>query len=316
MKEEENNNYYDNTISDNIASEEISFSGQSQNFCICFVDMVNSTKIIQNISDAGEIRKYYSIFINTIAAIARNFGANIIKNIGDCLIFYYPKTSDSTDKSAFKDVIDCVLAMIAANPIINAKLYQEKLQSIKYRISVDYGSVEIARSTTSQSDDLFGSTMNTCAHLNSKALPNGIVIGSNLFQIVKPFLPFSNEDHYHFQKIDKYQTGSDNKYSYPIYSLVSRNDRSNDSILRYSRQEPKFGSSKSYSHSSINNTSKADTQQQRQQLKQMGFFNILVIDDQPDTFLTSLDQSELELISCVTEFFLPYTFQSSLSIMH
>lgn len=285
MKEEENNNYYDNIISDNIASEEISFSGQSQNFCICFVDMVNSTKIIQNISDAGEIRKYYSIFINTIAAIARNFGANIIKNIGDCLIFYYPKTSDSTDKSAFKDVIDCVLAMIAANPIINAKLYQEKLQSIKYRISVDYGSVEIARSTTSQSDDLFGSTMNTCAHLNSKALPNGIVIGSNLFQIVKPFLPFSNEDHYHFQKIDKYQTGSDNKYSYPIYSLVSRNDRSNDSILRYYKQEPKFGSSKSYSHSSINNTSKADTQQQRQQLKRMGFFNILAIDDEPNNSL-------------------------------
>jgi len=116
MKEEENNNYYDNIISDNIASEEISFSGQSQNFCICFVDMVNSTKIIQNISDTGEIRKYYSIFINKIEAIARNFGANIIKNIGDCLIFYYPKTSDSTDKSAFKDVIDCVLAMIAANP--------------------------------------------------------------------------------------------------------------------------------------------------------------------------------------------------------
>jgi two-component system, OmpR family, response regulator ChvI len=112
MKEEENNNYYDNIISDNIASEEISFSGQSQNFCICFVDMVNSTKIIQNISDAGEIRKYYSIFINTIAAIARNFGANIIKNIGDCLIFYYPKTSDSTDKSAFKDVIDCVLTIL------------------------------------------------------------------------------------------------------------------------------------------------------------------------------------------------------------
>ena len=93
MKEEGNNNYYDNTISDNIASEEISFSGQSQNFCICFVDMVNSTKIIQNISDAGEIRKYYSIFINTLASIARNFGAKIIKSTDMSLIYYFPKTS-------------------------------------------------------------------------------------------------------------------------------------------------------------------------------------------------------------------------------
>jgi len=31
-----------------------------------------------------------------MAAIARNLGANIIKNTGDSFIYYFPKTSDST----------------------------------------------------------------------------------------------------------------------------------------------------------------------------------------------------------------------------
>ena len=48
-------------------SEEISFSGHSQNYCVCFVDMVDSTKITAQIADAGKIRIYYAIFINTIS---------------------------------------------------------------------------------------------------------------------------------------------------------------------------------------------------------------------------------------------------------
>ena len=107
--------------------------------------------------------KYYGIFLNTMAAIARNFGAKIIKNVGDCLIFHYPKTSDSSNKSSFKDVIECCITMIEARDTINEKLSEEELPSLSYRISADYGRVEVARSTSSQSDDLFGPTMNMCA---------------------------------------------------------------------------------------------------------------------------------------------------------
>ena len=35
---------------------------------------------------------YYSVFINTMAAIVRNFDGTIIKNTGDSLIYYFPKT--------------------------------------------------------------------------------------------------------------------------------------------------------------------------------------------------------------------------------
>ena len=164
--------------------EEISFSSKSQRYCVSFVSMVDSIGFTFQIKDAEKIRKYYSIFINTMAAIARNFGAKIIKNTGTSLVYFFPKTSSSTDnRSAFIDVIECGITMIAASNTINEKLREEGgLPPLYYRISADYGSVEVARSITSpDTEDLFGSTMNICAKINSMAPSNGMVVGNDLY---------------------------------------------------------------------------------------------------------------------------------------
>jgi two-component system, OmpR family, response regulator ChvI len=60
--------------------------------------MVNSTEVTADINEPEKIRNYYGIFLNTIAAIARDYRAKIIKNAGDCLIFYFPETIDSTNE--------------------------------------------------------------------------------------------------------------------------------------------------------------------------------------------------------------------------
>src|SRR5918999_3959093 len=161
-------------------SEEICFLPNSQNYCVCFVDMVDSTGITSKISDHQKIRQYYSIFINTMAVLLRNYGGKVVKNAGDALIFYFPDSSDPTNEAAFKDILECFTTMILARDIINAKLHSEggNLPSVSYRISADYGRVEVATSTSSKGrEDLFGSTMNICAKINSMAEPNGIVIG-------------------------------------------------------------------------------------------------------------------------------------------
>ena len=78
--------------------------------------------------DPQKIKRYYSIFINTMAALARDFDATVIKNTGDSVIFYFPKTTDSSNNnmSAFKNVFECGLTMISVNPIINVKLQKEE----------------------------------------------------------------------------------------------------------------------------------------------------------------------------------------------
>jgi hypothetical protein len=151
----------DAKIEEEEEEEEISFSRKSQNYCVCFVSMVDSIEITFEIKDAEKIRRYYSIFINTMAAIARNFSAKIIKNTGTSLIYYFPKTSslsplsltsdssfttnNNNIESAFKDVLECGITMIAASDIINANLKEEGgLPSLYYRISADYGRVEVA----------------------------------------------------------------------------------------------------------------------------------------------------------------------------
>jgi two-component system, OmpR family, response regulator ChvI len=150
-------------------ANEISFPDRSINCCVCFVDMVNSTEITAEIFDRRKIGQYYSIFINTMAALARNYNAKIIKNAGDALIFYFPETSDSSNEAAFKNMLECFTTMTLARDIINSKLHSENLPSVSYRISADYGRVELATSTSSKGDDLFGSTMNICAKINSMA---------------------------------------------------------------------------------------------------------------------------------------------------
>jgi class 3 adenylate cyclase len=168
----------------NVGTKEISFSGEVQNYCVCFIDIVGSTKISADLTPT-QLSRYYELFLNAIALIARNFGAKIVKNAGDALIFYFNDTSDPKKVMKFKNVLDCGLTMGIASNTLNAKMLSEKLPPIQYRISADYGEVSVARSASSQSEDLFGSAMNISAKINSRAKLNGLVIGETLFDIVK-----------------------------------------------------------------------------------------------------------------------------------
>src|SRR5215208_6979410 len=73
--------------------------------------------------------------------------------------------------------------------------------------------MRIASSASSHAKDLFGSTMNICAKINSKAEPNGIVIGDELYRLMKS-LSFQE---YLFKEIDGYHVAN---RSYPLYSLT------------------------------------------------------------------------------------------------
>jgi CheY-like chemotaxis protein len=262
---------------------------------------VNSTKVIASIAANSEkIRKFYLIFINTMATIAKNFNAKVIKNAGDSLIFYFPETSNSNSISAFKDVIECGLTMIAARSVINSKLHKEGLLlSIDYRISADYGKIEMARSGTSQVRDMFGPTINMCSKLNSKAQPNEMVIGGDLHQIVKK----SRFNDYIFKHIGEYSLILN--HPYPVYSVTSRYDRNNwynntptimqkqmtttDNILR--AEQKKVISSVANTKTTTTITRDLDfyanQQEQRQQKSSSSYKNnILLVDDDKDILYT------------------------------
>ena len=152
-----------------------------------------------------------------MAAIARGYGAKIIKNVGDSLIYYFPETSNVTKWSGFKGVLESAITMIWAHKVINAKLFEEKLPLVDYRISADYGRVEIAKSSSSMSEDLFGTTINICSKINTKAAPNGLIIGGDLYRVLKGSFPDISTA-YSFREKGEYSSGI--KQSYPIYDVT------------------------------------------------------------------------------------------------
>jgi two-component system, OmpR family, response regulator ChvI len=237
--------------------------------------MINSTKVTaEMVSDRRKIGQYYSIFINTMAVLAKNYGAKIIKNAGDALIFYFPDSSDPANERVFNGAFECFTTMILAHDIINRKLHSENLPSVSYRISADYGRVEVATSTSSKGEDLFGSTMNICAKINSMAEPNGIVIGGDLYRIVKSF---SFIDKYQFRELRGYSVGFSHRY--PVYAALSKNI----SQIYINTINHLFRSNEA---SEIKDVRIKQQSRPPPQQHQRYLANIMVVDDETDTVLT------------------------------
>jgi two-component system, OmpR family, response regulator ChvI len=275
----------DGSLSSFDLAKEISFLDRSMNCCIGFVDMVNSTSIAAEIPERQKVGQYYSLFINTMAILVKNYGAKIVKNAGDALIFYFPDSSDPSNEAAFKDILECFTTMILAHDIINAKLHSVNLPSVSYRISADYGRVEVATSTSSKSEDLFGSTMNTCAKINSMAEPNGIVIGGDLYRIIKSFSFINNR--YQFRELGGgYSIGFDNKY--PVYTALSKNNNNNNTAgLNIHNINQLIRSNEISTIKDIGAKQQSSQPLQDSQQKQQRYStNIMIVDDEPDTLFT------------------------------
>jgi class 3 adenylate cyclase len=183
----------------------ISFEEIYQNYCVGIVDVVNSTKIISKLSQE-EACIYYSVFLNTIGFIAQSHGAKVVKNIGDAVLFYFPKDSPKSLDCA----LECTTKMLEASEMMNKIFKNKKMPKIQYRISLDYGPLMIANCMTSLSKDIFGPTVNLCVKLNHMAKPDGIVIGSDMYQIVK------KSKQYKFTEVNEFQSA--HKQDYPVYS--------------------------------------------------------------------------------------------------
>jgi len=256
------------------SSEEISFSGKSKNYCVSIVDIVGSTKIVSEIKDEDKVCKYYTIFLNTISTIIEKHGAKTFKTLGDSLVYYYPMTEDTTNKIAFYRVMECSMDVLEACSPMNVLLQRERLPSISYRLSADYGRLEVARCSTSENDDFFGSTINICSKINCKASPNGMVIGGDLYTVLKS-LGFT--ENFQMQAIGEYAGGS-NRYSYPIYSLRPRSRSNVGSKAKQISSEdfsPKLDelTRQVSNYFLIGDAAKSDR-------------NIMLIDDEPDVLYT------------------------------
>ena len=205
----------------NFASKGIRFSGDSIKSCVGFIDLVDSTKNTITMDNLEAIRKYYSTFINSVSEIIKNYNGKVIKNIGDCLLFYFPKTTDVNNVGVFIEAIECGFKILDERHNINQELSKQQLPPFNYRISIDYGVLDLALVGEYSQIDLFGTTINLCSKINtsSSSIPNELIIGDNFYRILKSFSGMLNN--YDFINHINYQITENNRYS--LYKIKRKN---------------------------------------------------------------------------------------------
>ena len=213
------------------------------------------------------IRKYYSKFINSTSEVVKSYSGKVIKNIGDCILFYFPKTTDFKDTEVFREIIDCGFKILDERYIVNQELSKEHLPPFNYRITIDYGVLDLALVGDYSQIDLFGTIINLCSKINSSSLsvPNEIIIGDNFYRILKSFPTVINN--YNFINNGEYKITESNRYS--TYNIKRKN------ILELDNME--IGNKKSHSEKqtgSFIEYSKNDAKR------------IILVDDEQDILFT------------------------------
>jgi len=190
----------------------LKFSQHEQNDCVGVIDMSDSTRISSKLSDQ-DVTKLYEIFLNFMAKIIRQYDGEVVKNIGDALMFRFSKVDIKEDKE-LKNILECCLSMIESHSKLQEELKAQNMPKLDYKISVTYGPVKVAESTTSNISDVFGPTVNRCFKINSLCPKNSIIIGDNMHKIMKNF----NE--YEFTELCVIELKQ--KYGYNVFEVTRR----------------------------------------------------------------------------------------------
>ena len=170
----------------------LKYSEQKQDCCVCLVDIVGSIIIKEEMSD-DQSKKYYNMFIESIAKIVEKHNGIAVKAVDDSLLFYF----SLADNTTYENAIDCCLEIVDYNSDLNEKLRTEDLPEIAYRISSTFGKVNVTKSSTATLQDIFGEPVNDCFNVNQYALPNTLVIEDSLYQKVK------NSEKLKFTRLDQ-----------------------------------------------------------------------------------------------------------------
>jgi len=187
----------------------LKFSQHEQNDCVGVIDMTDSTTISSKLSNE-DVSKMYEIFLNFMAKIIHRHKGEVVKNIGDALMFRFANVKPNNVKMV-KNILECCLDMIESHDELKKELNAENIDELDYKISATYGSVKVAKSTTSKISDIFGPTVNRCFKINSLCPKNSIVVGINLYEILKDF------DEYEFTQFCSIEMKE--KYGYSIFEV-------------------------------------------------------------------------------------------------
>ncbi|MGC2432045.1 MAG: hypothetical protein WA393_13490, partial [Nitrososphaeraceae archaeon] len=192
-----------------------SINVKSNTYCTSFIEITSPTQTKLMTYDSEGIRTFYNKFFNAMAQIIAQNNGKILKNIGDGIASYFPKTSDYTDDSAIKDVLECCLIQIERQQSLSIDMAREKLPEISYKICTDYGVLNYEINL----DDVFDKPpwLPPVYKICSTVSTNTAVLGDDLYKIITA-LPLIQEK-YLIERIGEYIDDARKNVPYSFYSL-------------------------------------------------------------------------------------------------
>ena len=129
-----------------------------------------------------------------MSKVLSKYNASILKNAGDSLYYYFPKTVRADKQFGFMSCIECGLELLEIRDEINMYLTKNDLAPLNYRVSLDYGQIIMMKSNQFSALDMIGAPISICTHLIQNGPDNECIIGNELQQIVKVFNDYTLEE--------------------------------------------------------------------------------------------------------------------------
>jgi len=144
---------------------------------ILYVDVVGSTALSAIVS-TEELSVLIRIFCQEMSIVISKYNGYVLKYAGDAVIGYFPRNPDII--SACENAVKCARIMKQViDESINMVFPQYGFPKVKIRIALDEGKNQVV--VLGRDPDLLGHVISRAAKFMSKAKPNQIVVGDNVF---------------------------------------------------------------------------------------------------------------------------------------
>jgi class 3 adenylate cyclase len=159
--------------------------GRRLRMAVLFLDISGfSSRPSETEDEQRLLLKVLNLFFTEMIKIAEEYGGTVEKNTGDGLMAYFEDGAGDPAETGSKRAVSCALTMMAANQhLIKPILDATPVPDIRFRISIDYGTVIIARLGAARrfnANVAIGATANFACKMLSFAQPGEIVIGASV----------------------------------------------------------------------------------------------------------------------------------------
>lgn len=158
--------------------------GRRLSMAVMFIDICGfSNRPMETLEEQDLTLRVLNLFFTEMIRIAEEFCGNVEKNTGDGLMIYFNDGEGTPAEKGSKRAVAAALTMMAANEhLINPILRATPTKEVEFRVSIDYGSVTIARLGPPRrfnSNAAIGTTANFASKMLRHAKAGDIVLGES-----------------------------------------------------------------------------------------------------------------------------------------